>query len=101
MILGAEDILAEYRGFSFKSPKEKPQEKAQEDKTKISDIKLTGDCALIYDFLTETPVHISQIEAALSIPTRRILAAVTELELNQMIISYSGRRYSKSNAVLI
>ena len=97
MILCADDILLEYSGFNFKSPKEKNEVLEREEAKVQNDIELSGDLALLYEFLTEAPVHISQIERALSMPTKRILAAATELELNGMIVSYSGRRYSRVN----
>ena len=97
MILCADDILLEYSGIKFKSPKEKQEVLVKEVQNPQPDIQLSGDQALLYEFLTETPAHISQIERALSMPTKRILAAATELELIGLIVSYSGRRFSKAN----
>ena len=54
----------------------------------------SADAVILYSKLESTPRHISELEHLASIPTPRLLTALTELELAEKIRSHSGRRYS-------
>ena len=69
--------------------------KAQEKKTGVPDDgNLSDDARLVCSVLTKTPGHISEIEAKTKLPVPRLLSAITELELEGAVATYSGGRYS-------
>lgn len=58
------------------------------------DADLSPDARAVCVCLSEEPRHLSELERLTGLPARRVLAAVTELELSGGIRSFSGRRYS-------
>ncbi len=52
------------------------------------------DARKLYSCLGPVPRHISELETLTGIPAARLLSAVTELELEEKIVSHSGRRFS-------
>lgn len=69
--------------------------KAQEKESEKPDLEnLSEDAKLIRAALTKAPCHISQIGTKTKLPTSRLLSAITELELEGAVKSYSGGRYS-------
>lgn len=59
-----------------------------------SETALSPDARAVRGCLNEAPRHISDLERLTGLPARRVLAAVTELELSGCVRSFSGRRYS-------
>ena len=104
-VSSAEEILEEYRdrfagkfllddtktnviiNDSGNSARESPQapEPAED---------LSPDARAVYGCLGNEPRHISELERVTGFSARRVLAAVTELELSGSVHSFSGRRYS-------
>ncbi len=56
---------------------------------------LSDDGALLLSRLSCEPLHVEQLEALTGLPSQRILAAVTELELCGAVVSYPGGYYSR------
>ena len=50
----------------------------------------------VYAVLNDTPKHASELELELGMPTGKILAALTELELFGLIKTYPGQRFTKA-----
>lgn len=50
-----------------------------------------------YRSLTDTPRHIDDLATSAGLSTREALQAVTELELERLVRSMSGRRYARGN----
>lgn len=56
--------------------------------------KVSPDAQILLSSLSDRPRQIAELAEIAKIPTARLLSAVTELELEGLIESYSGRRYS-------
>lgn len=61
-------------------------------KSAVSDF--SEDAKAVWAVLTKTPDHISKIGAKTKLPPSRLLSAITELELEGAVKTYSGGRYS-------
>lgn len=70
------------------------EEKVKKPENLPSANQLSPDAQILYSCLTVVPQHISELEKAAGLPAARLLSSVTELELEGMITSLSGRRYS-------
>lgn len=85
----AGDILSHYRGVSAAESgslvEEIPEHKA--------DIDVSEEAALVYRCITADPVHIDKITSDAGLPVRAVLQALTELELEGLIIAERGRMY--------
>lgn len=79
-----DDILDEKQD---KEP-EKPEPKHN---TKVN---LTSDEQAVYDYLTAEPVHIDTISRDLKLPIFRVLAALTQLEMKDLVLAAKGRKFS-------
>lgn len=47
----------------------------------------------IYEYISAEPVHIDKISSDLNIPVFKVLASVTELEMQNLVTALQGRRY--------
>ena len=56
---------------------------------------LSEDARQVLRHLTETPLHLTELEAETGLVPARILAAVTELELEDLAETLSGNRYQR------
>lgn len=54
----------------------------------------SGDAKQVFAALTEKPVPLSELGSKTKLPPQRLLPAITELELEGAIKTYSGGRYS-------
>ena len=80
--------------------------KLKSEKNKIKDEKIleinsdlmnniSENAKSVYNYLTNEPIHIDKLAQECNLPVNKISAAITELELNQVIKSYAGRRFSR------
>lgn len=56
-------------------------------------IGVSENAKKVYEVITADPVHIDSITAASGFPVNRVLQAITELELEGLIVSEKGRMY--------
>ncbi len=56
-------------------------------------LNLDNNAQRIYDYITCEPVHIDKISSDLNIPVFRVLSALTELEMKNLVTALHGRRY--------
>ena len=62
----------------------------------IKAIKMLSDNAKkVYNVLDQNKKHIDNVMIQTKLPTNIVLQAITELEIHDLIESYSGKRYSK------
>lgn len=61
-------------------------------KSKLN-VTLRGESKLVYDYLTDEPVHIDQLAADLNLPVRQALSTLTFLEMNELVRSLPGRKF--------
>ena len=57
---------------------------------------LSENAEKVLGVLEKTPVHVSMLEEKTGLPASSVLAVLTELELEGIIRSYPGRRYSRA-----
>ena len=89
-ILPTAEKIPEKRSLSHKSTvKEEKNEK------KIPDGLLTENAVAVYHTISDTPIHVNDIKLATNLKINDILAALSELEINDLIIVHSGRRYTR------
>ncbi len=87
-------------------PKEKSKNQAsvkktvdsKADKLKLKpthkeNVNLSDTARAIYHYISLEPVHIDKIALDNNIPVFKVLAAITELEINRLIEPVQGRRY--------
>lgn len=73
--------------------KAKPAQDVKKEHPK--EIQLEGDPATVYAYLTEQPVHIDKIAADLKLPVFRVLTALTQLQIQELVEAHQGRRFSR------
>ena len=62
-----------------------------------NDLNLTDDQILLLQILSdEEPVIIDDLVEQSEIPTRRVLSALTLLELDNLVIQHPGKRYTRA-----
>ena len=61
-------------------------------KSKLN-VTLRGESKLVYDYLTDEPVHIDKLAADLNLPVRQALSTLTFLEMNELVRSLPGRKF--------
>ena len=76
------------------SDTEKEPEKTAPENNLLQNV--SEDAKIVYAALNDTPKHASELELELGIPTGKILAALTELELFGLIKTYPGQRFTKA-----
>jgi DNA processing protein len=85
-------------GYQERQAEKQPPKKAPEI-LKLSDAELTDDQILILQTLTEEPMQVDDLIEATQIPTRRVLSALTMLEIDNYVLQSSGKHYVR-NVVL-
>ena len=80
----------------FKTARSRTKQTEQPKPTAVHrvDVKLEGDMAAVYRVLTDQPVNIDDISRQLSLPVYRVLTAMTQLQMKDLVNSYPGRKFS-------
>lgn len=95
-----EDVLEAYAGCGYaRAAVLKPAQQSFDAILHSADSLSNGfsvDAKTVYHALGKTPLAIGELSAATGLPVPRLLAALTELEMEQKIQSYAGRRYVRT-----
>jgi DNA processing protein len=114
LVTGAEDILREYEGRY--PQKLRPRTYTEPPKTagyqarQLAEAKpvppsvslsrelpeLSDDQLAILRLLGEEPMQVDDIIELTDIPTRRVLSALTVLEMDELVTQHSGKRYTRA-----
>ena len=117
LVSDASDILREYEGrfvLNLKESREQPEtlgyqaRMAPEPKPvaptlslRHSDAELTDDQIAVLKALSDTePMQVDDLTELVEIPTRRVLSALTVLEIDQYVAQYPGKRYTRTVTVI-
>ena len=117
LVSDASDILREYEGrfvLNLKESREQPEtlgyqaRMAPEPKPvaptlslRHSDAELTDDQIAVLKALSDTePVQADDLTELVEIPTRRVLSALTVLEIDQYVAQHPGKRYTRTVTVI-
>ena len=113
LVSDASDILREYEGrfvLNLKESREQPEtlgyqaRMAPEPKPvaptlslRHSDAELTDDQIAVLKALSDTePMQVDDLTELVEIPTRRVLSALTVLEIDQYVAQHPGKRYTRT-----
>ena len=61
-----------------------------------NDLSLTDDQICLLRTLTEEPMLVDDLIEETEIPTRRVLSALTVLEIEHLVTQHSGKRYARA-----
>ena len=61
-----------------------------------NDLSLTDDQISLLRALTDEPALVDDLIEQTGIPTRRVLSALTVLEIEHLVVQHSGKRYSRA-----
>ena len=62
-----------------------------------SDVELTDDQIAILKVLSDTePMQVDDLTELVDIPTRRVLSALTVLEIDQYVVQHAGKHYTRA-----
>ena len=117
LVSDASDILREYEGrfaLNLKESREQPEtlgyqaRMAPEPKPvaptlslRHSDAELTDDQIAVLKALSDTePIQVDDLTELVEIPTRRVLSALTVLEIDQYVAQHPGKRYTRAVTVM-
>ena len=117
LVSDASDILREYEGrfvLNLKESREQPEtlgyqaRMAPEPKPvaptlslQHSDAELTDDQIAVLKALSDTePMQVDDLTELVEIPTRRVLSALTVLEIDQYVAQHPGKRYTRTVTVI-
>ena len=117
LVSDASDILREYEGrvaLNLKESREQPEtlgyqaRMAPEPKPvaptlslRHSDAELTDDQIAVLKALSDTePIQVDDLTELVEIPTRRVLSALTVLEIDQYVAQHPGKRYTRTVTVM-
>ncbi len=117
LVSDASDILREYEGrfvLNLKESREQPEtlgyqaRMAPEPKPVAptlslwhSDAELTDDQIAVLKALSDTePMQVDDLTELVEIPTRRVLSALTVLEIDQYVAQHPGKRYTRTVTVI-
>ena len=117
LVSDASDILREYEGrfvLNLKESREQPEtlgyqaRMAPEPKPvaptlslRHSDAELTDDQIAVLKALPDTePMQVDDLTELVEIPTRRVLSALTVLEIDQYVAQHPGKRYTRTVTVI-
>ena len=117
LVSDASDILREYEGRFVLNPKEsreqpetlgyqarmapEPKPVAPTLSLRHSDAELTDDQIAVLKALSDTePMQVDDLTELVEIPTRRVLSALTVLEIDQYVAQYPGKRYTRTVTVI-
>lgn len=84
------DITSYYPRFGIEG---EPDDMVQEIPVHKTDIDVSEEAAVVYKSITADPIHIDSITSASGLPVRKVLQAITELELEGLIAADKGRMY--------
>ena len=59
-------------------------------------MELTDDQIALLGLLTREPVLVDDLIEQSGLPTRRVLSALTVLEIENLVTQHSGKRYSRA-----
>lgn len=108
------DILEEYTGrfpdkLRQEGARKKPEvlgyQARQKEEPKVvpptldlnkSDVELTDDQMALLRAMSEEPALVDDLIEATGIPTRRVLSALTMLEIEDLVIQHPGKRYARA-----
>ena len=81
-----------------KEPAPEPvKEPESKDIPAVSAEGLTDDqIALLGELGTEEPIQVDDLIQSTGIPARRVLSALTMLEIDSFVVQHSGKRYTRS-----
>ena len=117
LVSDASDILREYEGrfvLNLKESREQPEtlgyqaRMAPEPKPvaptlslRHSDAELTDDQIAVLKALSDTePMQVDDLTELVEIPTRRVLSALTVLEIDHYVAQHPGKRYTRTVTVI-
>lgn len=117
LVSDASDVLREYEGrfvLNLKESREQPEtlgyqaRMAPEPKPvaptlslRHSDAELTDDQIAVLKALSDTePMQVDDLTELVEIPTRRVLSALTVLEIDQYVAQHPGKRYTRTVTVI-
>ena len=117
LVSDASDILREYEGrfvLNLKESREQPEtlgyqaRMAPEPKPvaptlslRHSDAELTDDQIAVLKALSDTEsMQVDDLTELVEIPTRRVLSALTVLEIDQYVAQHPGKRYTRTVTVI-
>ena len=117
LVSDASDIIREYEGrfvLNLKESREQPEtlgyqaRMAPEPKPvaptlslRHSDAELTDDQIAVLKALSDTePMQVDDLTELVEIPTRRVLSALTVLEIDQYVAQHPGKRYTRTVTVI-
>lgn len=113
LVTDAFDILREYEGrftLDLKEAREEPETLGYQARTvpepkpvapalslSRGDVELTDDQIAILKALSDTePMQVDDLTELVDIPTRRVLSALTVLEIDQYVVQHAGKHYTRA-----
>ena len=76
---------------------EKPEPQPVAPSLRLADKELTDDqIALLRTLSDEEPALVDDLIELTGIPTRRVLSALTLLEIEHLVTQHSGKRYTRA-----
>ncbi len=113
LVTDAGDLLREYEGrfrLDLREAREEPSTLGYQARTaeppkpvapSISlargDVELTDDQIVILRALSDTePMQVDDLTELVNIPTRRVLSALTVLEIDQYVVQHAGKHYTRA-----
>ena len=113
LVTDASDILREYEGrftLNLKEAREEPETLGYQARMvpepkpvapavslSRSDVELTDDQIAILKALSDTePMQVDDLTELVDIPTRRVLSALTVLEIDQYVVQHAGKHYTRA-----
>ena len=68
---------------------------------KKNEVSLSDDQIALLRYLSdEEPIHVDDLIEESGIPTRRVLSALTVLEIENLVVQHSGKRYTRAVTLL-
>jgi len=99
-VLEAQDILEEYNFSNINNINSRNKEELNDfldNKKEEISYNISDDSKSILDILNKNEKSLDDICLEVNLPVRRVLRAVTELEIHGLIKSLSGKRYCKTS----
>ena len=113
LVTDASDILREYEGrftLDLKEAREEPETLGYQARTvpepkpvapalslSRGDVELTDDQIAILKALSDTEsMQVDDLTELVDIPTRRVLSALTVLEIDQYVVQHAGKHYTRA-----
>lgn len=117
LVSDASDILREYEGrfvLNLKESREQPETLGYQARMvpepkpvaptlslRHSDAELTDDQIAVLKALSDTELmQVDDLTELVEIPTRRVLSALTVLEIDQYVAQHPGKRYTRTVTVI-